>query len=212
VKKLLDRIGKRGPIVMAVSAVVFGLSLQPFIGTDGWAGLGQWVGGLGALVAAWVALDIAGREARHREEADAHQDFVRANFITIEREGDEVVVSNRGTEPVTMILLTAYQRHPYSAGPPPEPIPLLGVPAEILMPMLPPFTSFTRTKLMWNIDIVGDPLLGLNKERLLHELNGDFVIEFTDLRGNRWRRVGDKPAEAAAPSTVGSLARSRLPR
>ncbi|MEA5366087.1 hypothetical protein VA596_41625 [Amycolatopsis sp., V23-08] len=210
-KKLLDRIGRRGPIIMAISTVIIGLSLQPFIGTDGWAGLGQWVGGLGALFAAWVALDIAGREARHREEADAHQDFVRANFVTVNMnpEGD-VFVRNIGTEPILALQVTAYQRHPNSDVPV-DPIPLIGIGEDILMPERPGEGS-TQVKLTWQVHPLEADTVLWQKERMLKEHPGNIVIEYTDLRGNRWARTGTDPARPAPLSPRALYVRSKLPR
>ncbi|MDT7802780.1 MAG: hypothetical protein QOI78_6213 [Actinomycetota bacterium] len=209
-KKLLDRVGRRGPVVMAVSAVVMGLSLQPFIGTDGWAGLGQWVGGLGALVAAWVALNIAGREARHREEADAHQDFVRANFIVTTVDNGHVRVRNLGAEPVLAVQVTAYRRYP-SSDLPVEPILLNGPPVEVLMPdRLGEGTN--QVELPWNVDPVRADTVMWQKERMLTEHPGLIEIEYTDLRGNRWARAGSDPARPAPSSIVAEVVRSKLPK
>lgn len=211
VVKLLDRIGRRGPIVMAVSAVVVGVSLQPLIGTDGWAGLGQWVGGLGALVAAWVALDIAGREARHREEADAHQDFVRANFIVAARNPDGALfVRHIGPEPVLALQVTAYRRFP-SGDLPVEPIPLTGLPVDVLMPDRPGEGS-NQIQLPWDVDPVRADTVLWQKERMLREHPGLIEIEYTDLRGNRWARAGADPARPAPPSNVAEVVRSKLPK
>lgn len=209
-KNPLDRIGKRGPIVMAVSAVIFGVSLQPFIGTDGWAGLGQWVGGLGALVAAWVALDIAGREARHREEADAHQDFVRANFITVTAKDDGTVhVRNLGTEPVLAVNVTAYRRYP-SSDRPVEPIPLIGLSIPVLMPEALGDVE-KNIHITWDVNPVEADSMW-RKDRLLTEHPGLIEIEYTDLRGNRWARAGTDPARPAPPSVIAEVVRGKLLR
>lgn len=207
--KLLDRVGRRGPIVMAVSIVVMGLSSQPFFGTDGWAGLGQWVGGIGALAAAWVALNIAGREARHREEADAHQEFVRANFIMSALESNRtVLVRNLGTEPVLSVQVAAYRPSPQLNGLAVS-IPLNRPTVDVLMPESLRDVD-KNIHLTWDVDPADDS--GFTKERLLAEVPGQIEIEFTDLRGNRWARAGNDPVRPAPPSLDAWKAGRKLPK
>ncbi|MFD4250020.1 hypothetical protein ACFWQL_09810 [Amycolatopsis thermoflava] len=82
---------------------------------DVWAGLGQWVGGGGALVAAGVALWAAQQETAHRRADDARRQRANVHFVLPElvaRQGEvrklagvtrDPAVRNRGPEPVLSV-------------------------------------------------------------------------------------------------------------
>ncbi|OXM59129.1 hypothetical protein [Amycolatopsis vastitatis] len=115
-KKLLDQLGGWPRVLMIVSIVVVAVSLQPLLGTDGWAGLGQWAGGLGALFAAWAALRIAKGEARRENDREADRLRVQAYYVYAEMtseavpNGWQVRVTNASQQPILGVMVTGLQR------------------------------------------------------------------------------------------------------
>ncbi|WP_410659483.1 hypothetical protein [Amycolatopsis sp. lyj-112] len=165
-----------GGVVGAIAIFGFRVWLEP----GDWAGLGQWVGGLGALAAALVALDIARRETVHREQADAHEDFVRATFITSRTEGGQVlVISNRGPEPVVDVLVLNWYEQGEDHARPAQMVPI-----RILMPMKPQYNTVFEIK----------PHMRSLEDELPTMIQRGVVFEYayTDMRGNRWSRRGDE--------------------
>jgi hypothetical protein len=59
VNKWLARVGGWPVLLMAGSTLVISSSSRLLIGSVDWAGLGQWVGGVGSIAAAGVAVWIA---------------------------------------------------------------------------------------------------------------------------------------------------------
>ncbi|MDS0134659.1 MULTISPECIES: hypothetical protein [unclassified Amycolatopsis] len=56
-------------------------TLRRWLSPGDWAGVGQWFGGLGALIAAWVALRVASDERRRESRRDAERLRVQAFYI-----------------------------------------------------------------------------------------------------------------------------------
>ncbi|MFJ9785409.1 hypothetical protein ACIRSS_37955 [Amycolatopsis sp. NPDC101161] len=154
-----------------------------WLGSTDWAGLGQWIGGLGAFYAAAVALKISGREARDRAKAEAREDFMRANFVVCHHQNGVLVISNRSREPVTDVVLTAYhlgeRRQPMDSAK-----------RELLLPAVEPYTHQFEYK----------PAHGMSDDEVLRLLGqgAEMEFEFTDLHGNRWVRRGDRVVRPAA--------------
>ncbi|MFD6073532.1 hypothetical protein, partial [Amycolatopsis lurida] len=86
--------------------VMIGTRYWPFGNdTNSWAGLGQWVGGIGALAAAWAALRIARKEAlrQHGQEVDRlrmHAYYITASWVMVDFNNQRIEVRNGGSEPV----------------------------------------------------------------------------------------------------------------
>lgn len=187
-KNPLDLLGRRGPIVMAVSAVIIGLSSQPLIGTDGWAGLGQWVGGLGALAAAWVALDIAKQEASRENRRDAERSRVQAYYVKISQtetggRGVHLKVENQGNQPIVNVDAVALHIH--------------GDAGEVVVPCSVPDG---RRDVLLREDFPWEPWIWPDNDDLdgtveqMRLANGRVEIEivFEDLNQTRWRRIGSR--------------------
>lgn len=49
-----------------------------------WSAIGQWAGGIGAFVAAVVALLISHREGERRRDIEREQDYINAHFIDLQ--------------------------------------------------------------------------------------------------------------------------------
>ncbi|UOX90438.1 hypothetical protein MUY14_07385 [Amycolatopsis sp. FBCC-B4732] len=102
------------------------IGLRVWLGTNDWAGLGQWVGGLGAFYAAWAALRIARDEAgrenrRENERLRVHAYFVSGSWTysdvvhvgtnngeqRLENKRPTMKIENVGTDPVTDVAVVA---------------------------------------------------------------------------------------------------------
>lgn len=182
-KKLLDRIGRRGTVVMAISAVVIAMALQPFLGTDAWAGLGQWAGGLGAFFAAWAALTIAKQEARRENERDAETRRIHAYYVRGRHggvsgpQGTRLLVTNEGKEPVLRIQVVAiHLNDAYDSR-------IQVTSAKGVLDALLPGAEWD----LW----VRPEAKGIN--RIESANNADIEIRFKDLGGTWWRRIGNAP-------------------
>ncbi|MFF1615663.1 hypothetical protein ACFVYA_48705 [Amycolatopsis sp. NPDC058278] len=185
-KNLLDRVGRRGPIVMAVSGVILGLSLQPFIGTDGWAGLGQWVGGLGALFAAWAALRIAKEEAGRENQREVDRLRTQAYYVVAEitlgsaPQGFHVRVTNESTDPVLDIRVVGLVRDAAARDQvlfcKPD-----GEPPDVLLPGQPWETWLTPSAFEVDSDMIG------------RWVDAKVLLRFRDLARSRWERIGRRP-------------------
>jgi hypothetical protein len=193
VKKLLDRIGRRGTIVMAVSAVVIAMALQPFLGTDAWAGLGQWAGGLGAFFAAWAALRIAGDERRREHRRDEDQARVRAHYVRVQQTqtsigtGYRVKVENWSTEPILKAQIVAM--HFQIEGFDDDivvPMATQGGERPVLLPTGPMSTPWE----MWVVP-ASEPFTQGFVDRF-REGRTRFEVAFSTVDGTRWRRVGER--------------------
>ncbi|MGW5721590.1 hypothetical protein ACWEVP_35825 [Amycolatopsis sp. NPDC003865] len=66
----------------AAGAVLVLIGTRAWLGPDDWAGLGQWVGGLGAFYAAWAALRIARDEVGRESQREAERQRVHAYFVS----------------------------------------------------------------------------------------------------------------------------------
>lgn len=187
-KELLGRLGGWPRVLMMASIVVIAVSLQPLMGTEGWAGLGQWAGGLGALFAAWAALRIAKDEAgrENRREADrygVHAHYVRGKIRVISRtDGFSVAVLNESPEPITDVAVVAI--HVFDA----EEVVVVpcvhGSPKAVHLPNATwaPWLLPTDRELADVVSLMKD------KPHLAE-------VCFTDLSGARWRRVGEQRPE-----------------
>ncbi|MDQ0376562.1 hypothetical protein [Amycolatopsis thermophila] len=160
---------------------------------DVWAGLGQWVGGGGALVAAGVALWAAQQETAHRRADEARRQRANAHFILpemVSRQGEvrklsgvtkDPAVRNRGPEPVLNVKLV-------SIFIPGRGLLLVDVPErEVLLPEEEVVFSDWRPA---GVDDIAQLI-----EAAMHTIRPDLVleIEFEDLQGGRWSRHGTEP-------------------
>ncbi|HET6286337.1 MAG TPA: hypothetical protein VFG15_06265 [Amycolatopsis sp.] len=184
-RKLLDRIGRRGPIVMALSAVVVFMSLQPFLGTDGWAGLGQWAGGLGAFFAAWAALDIAKQEARRENRREDERLRIEAHFVAatwnqvLVDQQVMAIVANDSKEPVLNVRLVSVRLFMAEVAW----ISAEEVREHVLLPGG-----------RWNPKVAVDwkPPTSPDLETM-RDKHYEIEIAFEDLGGTCWRRIGTRP-------------------
>ncbi|MFI6304290.1 hypothetical protein ACIBCH_20665 [Amycolatopsis thailandensis] len=164
--------------------VMIGTRYWPF-GNDpnSWAGLGQWVGGIGALAAAWAALRIARKEARRENERDAETRRVAAYYVqgshggvTAENRVNQTV-RNEGSEPVVNVDVVAL----HVVGHPPVKVRQPRGRKDVLLPGNP--------WRLWVSPVENEYPSGLGAGTTLTE------IEFEDLAGTRWRRIGERPPE-----------------
>jgi hypothetical protein len=176
--------------VVVLGAIVILVGSRWLLGPGDWAGLGQWVGGLGAFAAAWAALRIANGEVRRERVRDAERLRVHAHYVsgrviqvdTLTRNYLAAEVRNRGTEPVLNVELV--EIHVGT----PEPsqavrikvdkgkFPVL-IPGETWRPIWAMDPDDSRTALFGQFAQAGD----------------EVEITFEDLGGTRWRRVGSQP-------------------
>ncbi|MFF5097788.1 MULTISPECIES: hypothetical protein [Actinosynnema] len=178
-------------LVLGIAAAI--LVEWPF-DADGWAALGQWVGGLGAFAAVAVALGIASRDRRDgdRRERDAARS--RAFLVTTSFRAEGVVVTNHGPEPVTRLVVPALhsQAGVLTADD-------AGIPVRQL-DMLLPGQSWTAP---WPKPREQDVKIAVITH-VLRELDDDPAavraeVHWSDLGGRHWVRVGSlDPREATA--------------
>ncbi|WP_143760856.1 hypothetical protein [Actinosynnema mirum] len=92
-------------VIGTLLAVTAAVRSQWLLDVDGWAALGQWVGGLGAFAAVAAALWIASRDRRAADLRD--QEAARSHaFLVVATCTDQgVLVVNHGPEPVTRLVV-----------------------------------------------------------------------------------------------------------
>ncbi|MFF4600146.1 hypothetical protein [Amycolatopsis sp. NPDC001319] len=173
-------------IIACVAAVAVTVGTRFWLGTDDWAGLGQWVGGLGSLAAVVAALWLAGAETRRERVREAERVRLHPYFVSGQWEdaGDgrrrswELVVTNRGTDPVVDVeVLTLRTRNS------PRVIPI-GLSKAVLLPS-------ERWEVPLN-RLPGDVQVSISHR--MGELDQtDVEIAFRDLSDSGWRRVGSNP-------------------
>ncbi|MEV6648657.1 hypothetical protein [Amycolatopsis sp. NPDC051371] len=162
------------------------IGLRAWLGTDDWAGLGQWVGGLGAFYAALVALQIARDEAgrENRREAErlrVQAYYVRAAWVHVGKPPHRVLgvkVENAGSEPVLDVQVVASHK-----GDEVLPLVVKDSPKHVLLPAHRWFPN-------WNADTSEIPVSVM---AMLVATPAELEIAFTDLGGMRWRRIGERP-------------------
>jgi hypothetical protein len=186
VRKLLDQLGGWPRLLIIVSAVLVSVSLQPLIGTDGWAGLGQWVGGLGAFFAAWAALRIAKDEAGRENQREVDRLRTQAYYVVAEitlgsaPQGFHVCVTNEATDPILDLQVVGLRRNVESRGQ------LMlcntdGEPPEVLLPGDKWETWLTPKDHAADNDTINT------------WVNAKVYIKFRDLAQTRWKRTGRQP-------------------
>lgn len=147
-----------------------------------WAGLGQWVGGVGALFAAGVALWVSHQETRHRQSAEFKAARAAAHFVVATWEEGCLTVQNHGSEPVTQLRVVALH-------PPANSRALFATLELFVGPVFLPQGVWKKP--VWTATTGAgqeeDSRVWLRAE--LYEIE----IEFQDLAGNTWRRVGENP-------------------
>jgi len=170
-----------------VFAIVIVAASRLVLGTNDWAGLGQWVGGLGALYAAGVALYIATGEtrrerAREDERLRTHAYYIRAEFATktMLAERTRIQITNTGSDPVRDVRPVALHPRDHPSRPllaiQPDNGPCVVLPGE---PAVVPWGPKTA------VDIP--------EGAAPHYFAGLIEIEYRDLSNNVWRRIGNQP-------------------
>lgn len=158
---------------------------------DGWAGLGQWFGGLGAFFAAWAALRISRKETtreNRREWAQARVQafYVKVSQVQVANQGVRVQIENRGESPIIEVDVAAIHVH---------------LPSEDRK-ILCRATGGKRSVLLredapWEPWALPDD--GEVQETIadIEASGGNTEIEvvFEDVGGTKWRRIGSRPPE-----------------
>ncbi|WP_145926609.1 hypothetical protein [Amycolatopsis orientalis] len=176
--------------ILVTVAFVLGVIwlLHRWLNVNDWAGLGQWFGGLGALVAAWVALRIASDERRRERSQEIERLKVQAFYVTSivtggTYEGVKVVIRNASTEPVVNVSIITFHLRTNT-----QTVLEEWVPNEVIRLVLLPEEK-------WNC-LLNSPRLDLpvlDEVSRLTSLAPQAEIEFEDLNGTVWRRIGDQP-------------------
>lgn len=171
-------------VVSALVSVAVIVVTRLLLDKNLWEGLGQWVGGVGALFAAGVALWVSHQETRHRQAAEFEAAYAEAHFVTsgwiVDGFAGIPSVKNSGTRPITHLRLTALHSPENSSSP-------------IVMDL--PAPPVLLPQVEWKIP---SWQLSNNARDVKLNLRGDvepylIEIEFQDLAGNTWRRVGENP-------------------
>lgn len=170
-------------------AVLAMFGLRAWLGATDWAGLGQWIGGLGAFAAAWVALRIAGDESRREKAREAERRYINAHYVSagwttavLDGKPTQVLeIRNTGSEPVRHVDAVAV--HVQNSSMTEVRLQMKPGPRNVLLPDDP-----------WHPEWQTDPT---NIEATLVARflgpGGDVEITFEDLGGQRWRRIGTRP-------------------
>lgn len=179
----------RWPLALiAFSSLLMLVSARFAFGAADWAGLGQWVGGLGAFAAAWVALVIANREVRRDRAKEAarvraHAYYVKAKItFTTGGRGPGIEVINSGSDPVLNVRLMTIHR----ANPSLPDMNLL--PRNYECPVLVPREP-------WTFPLTGSGAGGSFVTNELPKAEDSVEIVYDDLAGTRWHRIGSRPPQ-----------------
>lgn len=177
------------PLVLVVfSGLLMLVSARFAFGAADWAGLGQWVGGLGAFAAAWVALAISNREVRRDRVKEAarvrtHAYYVKAKItFSTGGLGPAVEVINSGTDPVLNVRLMKIHR----VNPSLPDINLL--PGDHERPVLIPHEP-------WITRLTGSGPSGAFVANEFPETGDSVEIVYDDLAGTRWHRTDNQPPQ-----------------
>ncbi|RSN26511.1 hypothetical protein DMC63_01360 [Streptomyces sp. WAC 05977] len=173
----------------AAIAVLVMFGLRAWLGATDWAGLGQWIGGLGAFAAAVVALRVAGDESRREAEREAEKRFINAHYVSaswvvVEVDGERqqlLEIRNKGIEPVRHVDAVAVhlKNHTVSV----VRLEMSLGPQNVLLPNEP-----------WHPPWKTNPAnFGTTAAARFLGPGGDVEITFEDLGGQRWRRIGTQP-------------------
>ncbi|MBN9741274.1 hypothetical protein DMP23_09165 [Amycolatopsis sp. A1MSW2902] len=177
-------------LLIAASVVLIVASLRPLLGSADWAGLGQWVGGAGALAAVVAALWLAGAESRHERAREAERSRIQAYYVKaewaagrLEGELPPILVRHSGTEPMVNVRIVAV----HSSGPPSRPP--LKADANTDCPVLLPGEPW---HVEWRL-----ARKDLGDTAIAHYCSSASRIEiaYEDLAGGRWKRIGSAPPE-----------------
>ncbi|MET9263082.1 hypothetical protein [Amycolatopsis sp. NPDC004079] len=114
-------------VLIAVSVLIIVGSSRPLLGPADWAGLGQWVGGLGAGAAVIAAMWLAGAESRHERAREAERLRVQAYYVKADWKSDEesrgfhpIKVENSGIDPMLNVRVVAVHTNEGPSRPPLE--------------------------------------------------------------------------------------------
>jgi hypothetical protein len=176
-------LSKRDMVLIGVAALI-ALVLIVFISrrinTDWWSGAGQWVGGLGAFTAAFVALSISREEGKVRKQDQHAHQLAQAHFITVEASNFTISISNYGTEPVTNIVTGNLlgPRDNADSG------------ANHSDPQI---KDFLLPEKPWKLELIdfNDQQRDKIRVDLINQQRCRLEIEYTTLGGQRWKRLGD---------------------
>jgi hypothetical protein len=157
-----------------------------------WAGLGQWVGGLGAFVAAGAALRIASAEVRRERARDAERLRVHAYYVSgrwapvkaFDHIDYKLEVRNGGTEPVLNVELVAVHVAGQT-GPMRVKVTADKGTCRVLLP------GESWRPRDWRS--VSEDLRTTMLSDFVTGPDGEVEITFEDLGGTRWRRIGTQP-------------------
>ncbi|MEU0788471.1 hypothetical protein ABZ342_00300 [Amycolatopsis sp. NPDC005961] len=172
--------------------VMIGTRYWPFgDDSDSWAGLGQWMGGFGAFSAAWAALRIARKEVTRANRREAERARVQAFYVKVSQlqttdQGVRVQVENRGDTPIIDVDVVAIHIH---------------LPSEDRR--VPCAATGGKRSVLLREDGLWEPWAwpadGEVDETIaaMTASNGntEIEIEFNDVGGTRWHRIGSRPPE-----------------
>ncbi|WP_410659482.1 hypothetical protein [Amycolatopsis sp. lyj-112] len=155
-----------------------------------WAGLGQWVGGAGAFIAAWAALRIARKDAWRQAAQETERRRIQAYYVsarvdaTSVGEGIRVCVRNQSPEPIEDVDIVAI----HISGQTQNFVLECALKNERKRDVFLPIDDDWRP---WVVPTEGtltaEMLAMATSEKHLPE------VVFRDLGGTRWRRIGNRP-------------------
>ncbi|WIX78760.1 hypothetical protein QRX50_46785 [Amycolatopsis carbonis] len=219
----------RGPVIASAVVVVIALLSAVWLDdTDAWAGLGQWAGAFGSVLAVTVALRISQREsdnARQLAQLDAEREAEQRRTEKEERELEQarLVVAaieyptideelnfkrQTGLEPLDAVRITNFSsRHVFN-------------------PRIEGFLHQNGGTIAWDVEAefpggyeAAPSVLGTGKEDVIpvalkydppvteddYPLRTKVILGFTDADGRRWRRFGEAaPRRVTADDTFGA--------
>ncbi|MBB1153951.1 hypothetical protein [Amycolatopsis dendrobii] len=177
-------------LLIAAAVVVVVVSSRPLLGSADWAGLGQWVGGVGAFAAVVAALWLAGAESRHERAREAERSRIQAYYVKADWEtGREqgqlppISVRHAGAEPMVNVRVVAVHTNRPPSRPP------LKVVANTDCPVLLPGEPWHVEWRLARVDL-GDAIVALYCAS-----TSKIEIAYEDLAGGRWKRIGSAPPE-----------------
>jgi hypothetical protein len=167
------------------------------IGTDGWSGLGQWVGGLGSFAAVGAAMVLAYRDSSRQQRLEKQLHGINAYYVypsvqlvknpvlgSKSRGFERLEIINSGTYPVVKVRVLAFRAASTE---------VLKVRDTLRKAVLIPKKPWRPT---FEFSEYSEMETGDLKLR-----NFEFLIEFEDLTGTLWSRWGEKPPKKGSQLT-----------